>query len=184
MGRAHDHAGIGAEGRPIVLPDTEPTEEGTLIWPSLQGATNWPSPSYSPSSGLFYVPVRDMGSVYYKSEVEYEPGKPFMGGGEQSLTGDEAKGYVRALDALTGEKKWDFELISPPWAGVMATAGGLVFAGSNEGNFFALDDLTGEPLWEFQTGGSVRANPISYGYKGQQYIAIASGNSLFVFGLD
>ena len=57
---------------------------------------------------------------------------------------------MRALDAKTGTHVWDFELPSPSWAGVMATAGGLVFSGSNEGNFFALDAKTGKPLWQFQ----------------------------------
>ena len=62
----------------------------------------------------------------------------------------------------TGKQAWDFKLPSPTWAGVMATAGGLVFSGSNEGNFFALDAKTGKPLWQFQTGGAIRSGPMSF----------------------
>jgi alcohol dehydrogenase (cytochrome c) len=177
-------AGIDETGRPIVLPNTEPTEEGNLIWPSLQGATNWFSASYSPLSKGFFVAVRLMGSVYYKAEVEYEPGQPFLGGGEQALSGDEASGAIRALDALTGELRWEFELKSPPWAGVMATAGGLVFGGSNEGNVFALDMRDGKPLWDFQTGAAIRTNPMSFAVDGKQRIATTGGKTLYVFGLE
>ena len=61
--------------------------------------------------------------------------------------------------------------------------GGLVFGGSQEGNFYALDAETGEPLWQFQTGGAIRANPISFSMDGAQQIAIAAGSVLYVFGL-
>jgi alcohol dehydrogenase (cytochrome c) len=174
---------IDGRGRPIVLPGTEPSEKGTLVWPSLQGATNWFSPSYSPRTNLFYVAVREMGSYYFKSDVEFEPGKPFLGGGEQALGADESSGAIRALDVMTGRQKWQFPLHSPPWAGLLSTAGGLVFGGSNEGNFFALDDRTGRALWQFQTGGAIRANPISFAIDDRQHIAIASGNAIFVFEL-
>ena len=63
---------IDENGRPIVLPDTEPTEEGTLVYPSLQGATNWFSPSYSPRDTMLYVSVREMGSYYFKSDVDHD----------------------------------------------------------------------------------------------------------------
>jgi alcohol dehydrogenase (cytochrome c) len=172
---------IDKRGRPVLLPDSEPSAEGTLVFPSLQGATNWFSPAYSRQTGLFYVAVREMGSYYYKTDVEYEPGEFFLGGGEQALQGDDAKGYIKAIDALTGEIKWSFDLHSPPWAGVMASAGGLVFAGTNEGNFFALDAFNGTPLWNFQTGAAIRANPISFGIGNKQYITIASGNAIYVF---
>ena len=175
--------GLDSSGRPIVLPNTEPTVEGNLIYPSLQGSTNWFSPSYSPATKFFYVAVREMGAYYYKGEAEYKPGKPFMGGGERSLSGDEAYGAVRALDVMTGERKWEFRLKSPSWAGVLATAGGLVFGGSHEGNFYALDASTGEPLWDFQTGGTIAAGPISFQVSGKQRVAIAAGHVLFVFGL-
>jgi alcohol dehydrogenase (cytochrome c) len=65
----------------------------------------------------------------------------------------------------------------------MATAGGLVFSGAMEGDFFALDAVTGKPLWRFQTGGAIWANPISYLSEGKQYVAIAAGSSLIVFAL-
>ena len=175
--------GLDARGRPIVLPNTEPTVEGNLVWPSLQGATNWFSPSYSPTSKLFYVAVREMGAYYYKGEAQYKPGTFFAGGGERSLAGDKARGVIRALEVETGKMKWEFELKSPPWAGVLSTAGGVVFGGSNEGNFYALDALTGKPLWDFQTGGAMAANPISFSIDGKQQVAIAAGHSLFVFGL-
>ena len=176
-------SGLDETGRPRVLPESVPTEEGTLVYPSLQGATNWFSPSYSPLTGLFYVPVREMGAYYYKTEVEYEPGLPFLGGGEQALSGDEASGAVRALDALTGELKWEFALHSPPWAGLMPTAGGLTVGGTNEGNCFALDAETGELLWDFQAGGAVRNNPISFALDQQQYVVAAAGNAVFTFAL-
>lgn len=174
---------IDDSGRPVVLPNTEPTEEGNLIYPSLQGATNWFSPAYDPDRELFFVAVREMGAYYFKSEVEYEEGQPFLGGGEQALAGDEARGLIKAIDALSGEIAWEFELHTPPWAGVMSTAGGLVFAGTNEGNFFALDAETGELRWDFQTGGAIRTNPVSFAIDGEQHIAISGGTALFVFGL-
>ncbi|MGD9903088.1 MAG: PQQ-binding-like beta-propeller repeat protein, partial [Vicinamibacterales bacterium] len=112
--------GIDPKGRPRVIEGTEPTYEGNLVYPSLQGSTNWPSPSYSPQTGLFYVPVREMGSYYYKTDVEYEAGQPFTGGGERRLA-DEAWGAVRALDATSGARVWDFRLPSPSWSCVLST---------------------------------------------------------------
>jgi len=176
--------GLDARGRPIVLPGTEPTAEGNLVWPSLQGATNWFSPSYNPINKLFYVAVREMGAYYYKGEAEYKPGVFFAGGGERALAGDKASGAIRALESDTGKLKWEFPLQSPPWAGVLSTAGGVVFGGSDEGNFYALDAMTGKPLWDFQTGGPIAANPISFQIDGRQHVAIAAGHTLFVFGLQ
>ena len=175
--------GIGKTGRPILLPDKEPTVDGNLVYPSLQGATNWMSPSYSPVTKLLYVPVREMGSYYFKGEAKYEPGKVFVGGGERRLDGDKAWGSVRALRADSGERVWDFRTPSPLWTGVMATAGGLVFGGSNEGNFYALDASTGKPLWDFQTGGVIRSNPISFLVDGKQYVATSGGRAYYVFAL-
>ncbi|MCY4587617.1 MAG: PQQ-dependent dehydrogenase, methanol/ethanol family [Bryobacterales bacterium] len=175
--------GIGKTGRPILLPDKEPTVDGNLVYPSLQGATNWMSPSYSPVTKMLYVPVREMGSYYFKGEAKYEPGKVFVGGGERRLDGDKAWGTVRALRADSGERVWDFRTPSPLWTGVMATAGGLVFGGSNEGNFYALDASTGKPLWDFQTGGIIRSNPISFLADGKQYIATSGGRAYYVFAL-
>ena len=175
--------GIDKKGRPIMLPGKEPTVDGNLVYPSLQGAANWMSPSYSPVTKLLYVPVREMGSYYFKGEAKYEPGKVFVGGGERRLDGDKAWGSVRALRADSGERVWDFRTPSPLWTGVMATAGGLVFGGSNEGNFYALDASTGKPLWDFQTGGIIRSNPISFLADGKQYIATSGGRAYYVFAL-
>jgi alcohol dehydrogenase (cytochrome c) len=167
-------AGLDEAGRPIVLPGTDPTYDGNLVWPSLQGATNWFSPSYNPETEQFFVATRLMGAVYYKADVEYEEGEPFY---------DDAAGAIRALDALTGRQQWEFMLHSPPWAGVMATAGGLVFGGSDEGNVFALDAETGKPLWDFQSGAAVRTNPMSFAIDGKQRIVTTTGSTMFVFGL-
>jgi alcohol dehydrogenase (cytochrome c) len=132
---------------------------------------------------MLYVPVREMGSVYYKSSVEYRPGTYFTGGSEKRLD-EESWGAVRAIDVKSGKPAWDFKLPTPPWAGVMSTAGGLVFGGSNEGNFYAVDARSGKPLWQFQTGGAIRCGPMSFLSEGKQRIAIAGGHSIFVFGLD
>ncbi len=175
--------GLDAKGRPILRPNSEPTEAGTATTPNLHGATNWLSPTFSPKAGLFYVAARQMGSRYYKYPVSYTPGRYFLGGGEAEFGGDSAQGAVKALDPLTGRERWSFPLFSPPWAGLLSTGGGLVFGGSNEGQFFALDALSGRPLWHFQAGGMINANPISFSLTGRQYVAVAAGSSLVVFSL-
>jgi alcohol dehydrogenase (cytochrome c) len=175
--------GLDDRGRPIVLPDTEPSEAGTLVWPNLNGATVWFSPSYNPAEGLLYVAVREIASIYFKRKAEYKPGTFFAGGGEAQPPGGAQSGAIRALEAATGQMRWEFKMQSAPWAGVLSTAGGLVFSGSDEGNFFALDAKTGKPLWDFQTGGPIAANPISFRIDGKQCVAIAAGRVLYVFSL-
>ena len=93
-------------------------------------------------------------------------------------------GSVRALKPQTGEVQWEFKLKTPPWAGVMSTAGGLVFGGTTQGEFFALDSTSGKSLWNFETGGDIHSNPISYLSGGRQQIAIASGHAILVFALE
>jgi alcohol dehydrogenase (cytochrome c) len=175
--------GLDAHGNPIAVPGTEPSEKGTLVWPSLQGATNWFSPSYDARSGVVFVPVREMGSTYFKRPVSYETAKLFEGGGEIVKADDEVFGAVRALDVLTGKRNWEHRLLSPLWAGVMATAGGLVFGSTNEGNVYALDARDGRAVWDFQTGGGCHANPVSYDVNGRQHVAVACGQALFAFAL-
>jgi len=175
--------GLDDRGRPLVLPNTEPSEAGTAVWPNLNGATVWFSPSYSPLTGLIYVAVREIGSIYYKREADYKPGTFFAGGGEADIPNGEESGAIRALEATSGLLRWEFPMHSAPWAGVLATGGGLVFSGSDEGSFFALDARTGKPLWDFQTGGAIAANPISFTIDGQQCVAIAANRVLYVFGL-
>jgi alcohol dehydrogenase (cytochrome c) len=115
--------------------------------------------------------------------VSYTPGRFFMGGGEAEFGGDTAQGAVQALDPMTGKARWRFPLFSPPWAGLLATGGGLVFGGTNEGVFFALDAVSGKPLWHFQTGAGIQANPVAYAIGERQYVAVAAGGTLQVFSL-
>jgi alcohol dehydrogenase (cytochrome c) len=178
-------SGLDARGRPLVLPNTDPTPEGTLVYPGLGGGTNWYSPSYSPSTRLFYVPAQeDYGQYYYKLKAEYVPGSIFESGGTRDLAGVERYGAIKALEAETGKPRWEFKLHTPSSAGVLSTAGGLVFTGTREGWFFALDAASGKPLWRFQTGGEIGANPVSFLVDQKQHVAIAAGQALFVFALE
>ncbi|PYT19114.1 MAG: PQQ-dependent dehydrogenase, methanol/ethanol family [Acidobacteria bacterium] len=175
--------GLDDDGRPVRIPNMYPSVEGKLVYPSVPGATNWFSPSYSARTGLFYVAVREEGGVYYMGDADYKPGVIFNGGGFRGVPGEEPWGAIRALKPGTGEVEWEFKLHSPPWAGVLSTAGGLVFGGTNEGDFFALDGASGKSLWRFQAGGAVTSNPISYLSEGKQHVAIAAGNAILVFAL-
>jgi alcohol dehydrogenase (cytochrome c) len=177
--------GLDARGRPIRLPNTEPTPEGTLVYPGLAGTTNWQSPSYSPLSNLFYVMATDnYAQVYYKMKAEYEPGRNFEGGGARNVAGEESYGVVKALEPMTGKIRWEFKLHAPATGGLLSTAGGLLFGGARDGAFFALDAESGKPLWHFQTGAQISANPISFTVDGKQRVAIAAGQAIFVFAVD
>jgi alcohol dehydrogenase (cytochrome c) len=88
----------------------------------------------------------------------------------------EAYGHFVAINPLTGQKKWEVPLTDfPSSAGMLATAGGLVFTGKLTGDFIALDEETGKTVWQFKTGSSINSTAITYTYKGKQYVTIASG---------
>lgn len=176
-------SGLDERGRPVRLPDTFPTPEGRVVYPGIHGATNWFSPSYSPQTHLFYVATREEGVVFWKQKATYRPGEWFAAGSMRGIPGVEPTGSIQALEIETGKQKWAFKLHSPPWAGLLSTAGNLVFGGSSEGYFFALDATTGAPLWRFPTGGAIYANPITFLVDGKQYVTIAAGTALFGFAL-
>ncbi|HTS25226.1 MAG TPA: PQQ-dependent dehydrogenase, methanol/ethanol family [Bryobacteraceae bacterium] len=175
--------GLDEAGRPMRIPDAEPSVEGKLIYPSLGGGSNWYSSTFHPKTGFYYVNVKEEGAIYHKGEAEYRAGAFFNGGGQTGYKGEEPYGAVRALEVGTGKLQWEYKLHRPSHAGLMTTAGGLVF-GSNLTAFFALDAQKGSLLWHFETGGWIDANPISYMHAGKQYVAIASGHALLVFALD
>jgi alcohol dehydrogenase (cytochrome c) len=99
------------------------------------------------------------------------------------LPEDPGHGAVRALNPQTGERVWNYDLHTKPWAGVLSTAGQLVFGGSDEGHFFALDAETGREVWRQNLGGIIRANPVTYLVNGRQFVSIAAGSAMFTFAL-
>ncbi len=175
---------IGRNGRPIVRPESNPTADGVRVCPGAAGATNWMSPAFSPQTGLFYVSAREQCDVFTTANEVNRPGRPWIGSVYAPATGEKDWGAVRALDPTTGALRWEFKHYSAPWAGVLATAGGIVFTGDMEGYFLALDARTGEDLWHFQTGSPIYAAPMTYLLDGRQHVVIASGGALLDLALS
>ena len=178
------NAGFDENGRPKVIPGTDATPEGTVVYPSGGGANNWRSPSYDPSSGWMYLVYTDAGQKYVRQAEEYEIGKQYWGGRGSRVAGEMESSGVMALDVETGEAKWRYKIAQASLGGgVMATGGGVVFASAADGNLIALDSKTGKLLWRFQTGGRIAASPMSYSVDGKQYVAVSAGNVLYSFAL-
>jgi alcohol dehydrogenase (cytochrome c) len=112
------------------------------------------------------------------------PGAPYTGTGDQADESVGGKGVVTAIDPFTGDIRWKYTLQNgSASAGVLGTAGGVLFSASKEGFLLALDSRTGKLLWKYQTGSEIRASPISYAINGKQYVAIANDSALTVFAL-
>ena len=173
-----------ATGRPVPDKNAMPTPEGNRVCPGAAGSTNWMSPTYDPQTKLFYVTAREQCDIFATAPQPYEAGHAYYG--SAYFPNDEAQpfwGALRALDPATGKVKWEWKHPSPTWAGVLSTAGGLVFTGDAEGNVIVLDATTGKALWHFQCGSSVYSSPMSFAVDGKQYVAVAAGSALFTFGL-
>jgi alcohol dehydrogenase (cytochrome c) len=188
--------GLDENGRPIPAAGASPTTAGTVIYPGVQGGTNWYSPSYSPRTGLFYIPTWvDYYMNLAKMPAEYTPGQRYTGGAPRSpvptiqrgpintWTADNASGMVLAVDPASGEKKWEYKMTDVTGSGILSTASDVVFSGGREGYFYALDARTGAMLWKAALGGQVASGPITYRVDGKQYVAVAAGHDLFVFAL-
>jgi alcohol dehydrogenase (cytochrome c) len=188
--------GLDDSGKPVRIAAANPSREGTLTYPGVQGATNWFSPSYSPHTGLFYINVwENYGSVFNKLPAEYVEGRRYTAGAPRSpvpslratqvinRTEEEGYGAIRAFDPKTGDRKWEFKMADVSMSGILTTSSDLLFAGGREGWFWAMDARTGNELWRANLGGEVASGPMAYSINGREYIAVSAGNSLFTFAL-
>jgi alcohol dehydrogenase (cytochrome c) len=172
---------VRGDGRPMLQPNSVPSEEGTKVCPDQTGGTNWMPPSFDPSLNLFFVTARESCGIFFTWKDDYNPGDAFRGGAVQRM-GETQVSALRAVDVATGARKWEFRYANQSWAGVLSTASGLVFAGSS-GNLMAFDAKTGKNLWHFQTGNALYAGAITYMIDDKQYVLMPSGTALTAFAL-
>ena len=181
---------IGKDGRPIVLNTgfiaPGKTEADTTCVPDNYGGANFAPPSYDPARGLFFVMARETCAVYTSRPQDPQPGRLFMGGTLKRISGPGTEfSAVRAIDVATGQVRWEYKVGVPSMAGVMSTASGLVFAGSQEGDFTALDAGTGKKLWSTNTGANIYgAAATTFMLDGRQWVLIPSGTRLIAFALS
>ncbi|HEY6506893.1 MAG TPA: PQQ-dependent dehydrogenase, methanol/ethanol family, partial [Vicinamibacterales bacterium] len=177
-------SGLTPEGRPVVVPNMEPTREGRRVCPSLEGASNWYSASYSPRTGFYYAQTNDRCGIFTRVDQPFELGKGFMGG-TFGPAPEPAQRVLRAIDPQTGKVAWELPQFGnvDSWGGVLATAGDVVIFGDDSGALAAADAKTGKALWSFQTSQVWKSSPMTYVFDNRQYIAVASGPSILAFGL-
>jgi alcohol dehydrogenase (cytochrome c) len=177
--------GIGADGRPIVIPEANPTLEGVRACPAVEGATNWFSTAFHPGTGLFYVMALEKCTIYRKAPAKWAPGKSYYGGDTRD-SGEPGKKYLRALDIHTGRIVWELPQDGPAntWGGVLSTNGGLVFFGHDNGDFAAADARTGKLLWSFSANQLWKSSPMTYLAGGKQFVAVAAGSAILSFGIE
>ena len=176
-------SGINKRGQPVRDPGKDFHIGGSLVSPNNTGVTNWPPPSFSPDTGLFYVPRYDTYAMYYLTETDPR-GAMGLGGKEEVAVGSLGS-HLAAIDYKTGKTVWDHQYPSSAGAtmsGVLTTAGRLLFTGDNAGNLIAFDPANGNPLWHSRIG-QVSNAPETYMLDGHQYILSAAGDTLFAFTL-
>ena len=169
---------LGPDGHPVVLNDGS---KGCI--PDNWGGTNFMPPSFDSALGLFFVTARETCATFVPEKQVIAPGR-FSLSGTVRRDLDKAYGALRAIDAATGERRWEFKFQTPSFAGVLSTASGVVFGGDNEGNFMAFDARTGKNVWHYQTGSPIWGGaPMTYLLDEQQYVVIGSGTNITAFAL-
>lgn len=177
-------SGIDREtGRPIWTESTKKVLEFTdeiETWPSISGGTNWYPYSFDPRTNTAYVNTLAMGMKYQPEPIEeirnLKPGDSHRAVKiSRVFDPDGMRGYLQAIDPLTGKSKWKTAFKSPNWAGTLVTAGGLVFTGELTGEFIAVDSDTGKILWQFQTPSGIIGQPVTWEHDGKQYVTVTSG---------
>ena len=171
-------SGVDQRGRPLAKREATPSADGALVAPGSDGATNWMAPSFDPQTGLFFINARRIFSVYYNTVTTKAEG---WGGRDRILW---ANSTLRALDYRTGKVVWNRELgDGESIAGILTTAGRLVFTADTSGNLLALNPASGETLWHLSMGGELLASPMTYQIDGRQYVILPVDNVLYAFAL-
>ncbi len=170
-------------GRPIEIEGARYEKEPALIFPSPFGAHNWHAMSYSPKTGLVYIPKVELASRFDDRKTELVDWKSpsfrmdvavDTGFGNDIPKGSGVASLI-AWDPVKQKKVWEVPEEGFWNPGTMVTAGNLVFQGRANGNFYAYDAKSGKPLWNVFLGSGISAPPISYEVDGKQYVSLLVG---------
>jgi len=177
--------GFDARGRPRLRPDAHPTGTGTLVWPVVGGATSWWPPSLDHQRRLMFVPAVEAASIYFKGGPKFAEGNPLLAGTSTHAANQPTWAGIKAIDIDTGSIRWattlrSGERVPRSVGGVLSTETGLVFAGY-EDVFYAFNADSGKIVWSKRLGAKVSGSPIAFSIDGRDHVAVAAGNSLFVF---
>jgi alcohol dehydrogenase (cytochrome c) len=166
-------------GRPIETEISAKARAGekVVVWPSILGGKNWEPMSFDPQNNTAYINTLNFGGHYKAVAADYKAGEWYVGMDLSDLWEwpQGPRGYLKAIDPLTGKTKWEDGSDIPCFSGVLSTGGGLVFSGRLTGEFEAFDADSGKKLWQFQTGSGIEGQPVTWEQDGVQYVAIASG---------
>jgi alcohol dehydrogenase (cytochrome c) len=172
--------GINARGQPVPNPDKEPKTDGVLVSPAEGGGTNWPAPSFSPETGLFYVGTTSGYALYYVTDDDDFP----VGWGGRDIAVGSDGSALTAIDYRTGKIVWRHE-----WPGgggpshILTTAGKLLFT-HNQNYLIAFDPANGTILWHAGLAAAPTAGLITYLLDGKQYVLVAAADSLYAFTVN
>ena len=176
-------------GRPVVNPEAEywKTGQPALVIPGFYGAHNWHPMSYSPDTGLVYIPALELGYPY-AAEPEFELRQQAPNLGVDLAVGtlpddpaviqafkDQTRGHLAAWDPVARKEVWRHQYAGPWNGGALSTGGNLVFQGSAAGFFHAFDATSGKALWEFPAQTGIVAAPSAFARDGVQYVAVMAG---------
>jgi glucose dehydrogenase len=175
-------SGLSPEGEPIPLPDKDPSVGGSI---NIVNASNWPSPAYSPTTGLMYVNSVEGKAIYYLTDATDKP----SGYGGVGVGIGRAVRVLQAIDPLTGRAAWRHEYPNlndaPTTLGpsVLATASNLIISGDDQKNVIVFAADTGQILWHRELSANESGGIISYLLDGKQYIVFGAGDSFYAFSL-
>jgi len=155
-----------------------PTKDGKRMLPGANGGVEWSPMTVDANLGLVYAINLHQPMTYHVESTPYPGGKLWLGGAFKVIADEEQWGNVTAVDYNTGQIRWKAKTQQPMIGGILATAGGLAFAGEGNGLFKAYDSATGNVLWQFQAGAGVNAPPSSYTVNGKQYIVVGAGGNV------
>jgi PQQ-dependent dehydrogenase (methanol/ethanol family) len=156
---------------------TLPTAKGARMLPGANGGVEWSPLATNPGLNLAYAINLHQPMTYTVESSPYPQGKLWLGGAFAVIPSEAQAGNVTAVDYNTGKIKWQVKTPQPMIGGILATGGGLVFAGESNGWFKAYDAKNGSILWKFQAGAGVNAPPSSYMVGGKQYVVVAAGGN-------
>lgn len=175
----------GKTGRPIEAPEARyPNGRTFALFPGPQGAHTWLPSAYSPKSGLMYLPVLESGTTYNDRSIDpvgwrrtrANSNDGAVNLGEARLSSEKlGRGTLLAWNPVTRKAAWRVSTSGGWNGGVMATGGGLVFQGQDNGWFTAYDGSSGKPMWRFDAQAPVLAPPITYNVKGRQFVTVITG---------